>query len=279
MCSDKRVLITRGEPLKDYLKKLKGVEKRLSNLELRVLLLGKAISPRLESLLGTRIAELNGVLTSPKELDGRIAVNLVLLAERLLSSAIDFSDSVRSILVGSGELLPSRSKTLAVTAPWGEELHSKGLLGKLSIEILTGERKNSTLRLLFLLFLRLLFLRLLLLRLLLLLLLGLTSLQIIVDVLQVRVNSTRDTDILRSSTISEELDGRIATDTKAAAKILVSSAIDFTDLELILSLSGELDPSRSETLAVTTPWGKELNEPETLLDCLIKVIGGKDDNL
>jgi len=242
------------------------------NLELRVLLLGEAISPGLESFLGTSATILNRVLTSAEELDGRIAVDIILLAKRLLSGAIDFSDGESSILVGLGELNPGRSKTLAVAAPGGEELHSKGLLGKLELKGISIEGKNTVL------LLSGLGVSLGLLSLLLLLLL-VTTVQVLVDVLHVSLNSARDTDILRSSAVCDELDGRIATNAKAAAEILLSSAIDLTNVELVTSLASELDPSGSETLAVATPWGKELDEPETLLGLLVEGLGVKGNNL
>jgi len=242
------------------------------DLELRVLLLGtEAISPGLEGLLGASTVVLNSVLTSAKELDGRIAANLVLLAEVVLGSAVDFSNGEGSILVGLGELDPGGGKTLAVAAPRGEELHGKGLLGKLSLEGLGVEGEDGALLLLTLG---------LLLGLGLLLSLGLiASLQIVVDVLHVGLNSARDADVLRGSAVGEELDGGIATDTEARADILLSSAVDLTDVELVAGLLSELDPGGSETLAVATPRGEELDEPETLLGLLIESLGVKGNNL
>jgi len=244
-------------------------------LELRVLLLVEAISPALKSLLGTSTVVFNSILTLDDVLDGRIAVDIKLVAEFLLNSAIDFSNNEGRLRVGLGEFLPGRSKTLAVTAPWGKELDGKRLLGELSLKGLSGERKNTNLLLRFSgllhFFLGLLFLRLL--------ILGLILTKILVDVIHVSLNSARDAAIFSSTTVGDELDGGEATDAKAGSKTLLNSAIDLSNMELVAGLLSKLDPGRSETLAVTTPWGKELDEPETFLGHFIKVLLSKNDNL
>jgi len=243
-----------------------------------VLLLALSISPALESLLGASTVELNRGLTLDEVLDGRIAVDFVLVAELLLDSAIDLSDDESRVRVGSSELLPGRSKTLAVTAPWGKELHGKRLLLELSIEILGGKRKDTNLLGLLLL------LGLFLLGLLRDNLLGLfggllVDAEVLVDVVDVSLNGARDTDVLSLTAVGDELDSRITTDTKALSKILLNSAVDLTNVEQTLGLVSELDPSGSETLAVTAPWGEELDEPETALGLLIEVVLSKDLNL
>jgi len=252
------------------------------HLELRVLLLGKAINPVLKSFLGTRTVEFNRSLALDEVLDGRIAVNLVLVAEILLCSAVNLSNDEGRIRIGLGEFLPSRSKTLAVTTPWSKELDSKRLLSKFSVKVFGSKRKNTNDGLLLssVFHLRLLLSRLLLSRLLLsrLLFLGI-SIKILAHVLQVRLNSAGNTDVLRLSTIGDELDGGITTDTKAISEILLNSAIDLSNMELALGLLREFDPGGSKVLAVTTPWGEELDEPETFLGLLVEVCLSKNLNL
>jgi len=241
-----------------------------------LLLVGKTVSPALESLLGALTTELDRRLTVDEVLDGRIAVDVVLLAKILLDSAIDLSDNEGRVGVGIGEFLPGRSKTLAVTAPWGEELHSKGLLGELGIKVLNGERENTNLLLLSGLLLSGLLLS------------GLGFLDrllisgLISDlghVIHVGLNSAGHTDLLSLTTVGDELDGGETTDIETSSKILLNSAINLSDVEFALGLLSELDPGGSETLAVTAPGGEELDEPETLLGLLIEVGLGKDLNL
>jgi len=254
---------------------LKKTDFQINCLELRVLLLlGKTVSPRLKSVLGASTTVLNRILTLDEVLDGRIAVDFVLVAKVLLDSAIDFSDGIRSISRGFSELDPGRSKTLAVTAPWGKELHSHGPLGELNVKDLSGERKNT----LGLILLRLLLSGLLGGLLLLLLLGGLLS-HGLSHVVHVSFNGARDLHILKLAAIGDELDGGIATDTVVLGKILLNSAIDLSNVEFAFGLLSELDPGGSETLAVTTPGGKELDEPETFLGLLIKVVSSENLNL
>jgi len=235
-----------------------------------MLLLAETVSPLLKSFPGARTVEFNRVLTLDEVLYGRIAVDIKLVAEFLLNSAIDLSNNKGRVLVGGTKLLPGRSKTLAVTTPWGKELHSKRLLGKLSLESGGSKRKNSGLHLFLglLLFLRLL------------LFLGfLGLLKILVHKVHVSLNSARNTAILSITTIGDELDGGVTTDTKTTSKTLFNSAINFTNMELAIGLLSKFDPSGSKTLAVTTPWGKELDKPETFLGLLIEVGLSKDLNL
>jgi len=255
------------------IKVLSSKGKNANYLRLLLFLGLETISPSLESLNSAGTAEFNRVLAVDEVLDGRIAVDIVLVAEILLDGAINLSNNKVRVGVGLGEFYPGRSKTLAVTTPGGEELDSKGLLGELSIKGLGSERKDTN----FLLLLSGLLLSGLLLS-------GLLFSRLLLTgelghVLHVSLNSARNANILRCTTIGDELDGRITADTKTRSKILFYSAIDFTNVEFAVGLLSKLDPSGSETLAVTTPGGKELDQPETLLGLLIKVGCGKNLNL
>ena len=64
-----------------------------------------------------------------------------------------------------------------------------------------------------------------------------------------------------TSTIVPVVDRGVALDLETLCKSLLGSCINLTQLDLALELSSCLVPLRLESLAVTTPWGVELDKP------------------
>jgi hypothetical protein len=62
------------------------------------------------------------------------------------------------------------------------------------------------------------------------------------------------------------IEHRVTLDILSAAKGTVLFTIDFCDRQLVLHLFRQLGPRRSKFLAMSTPRGKEFDEPTTILD-------------
>jgi len=87
--------------------------------------------------------------------------------------------------------------------------------------------------------------------------------------------------VLGLLTLVEDVESRITVDVETLSEILFFFTVNLSkDDTLLVESFSSLDVFRSKVLAVTTPWGKELNEDcFSLIHNLIKVVFLKDNNL
>jgi hypothetical protein len=88
-----------------------------------------------------------------------------------------------------------------------------------------------------------------------------------------------------STVVAEKLDSRETLDIKAGAQIAVSilGTVDLGEFDVIITLSKSISSLVvfwSKSLAVSTPWGVELNKSQFMLgNSLIKVLTREDENI
>jgi len=95
--------------------------------------------------------------------------------------------------------------------------------------------------------------------------------------------SITGTLVITLDTLVEDIKSGITVNAETISKFSLISSINFSEDDTITVLCkniGSLDIVRSQTLAVTTPWGIELNEDGfSLINNLIEILIGENNNL